>query len=413
MYWANEYSSIQINTSHPNIGWVENLKWELSQKFLNALNTEQSPIHLHDAPIQTMRKNPYDTRLVWIFWKAYSLWIKDSKLVIGIPSSAEIYGPQRDITRIWKEAREALFETNDSIDREGEIARILQPLNSAYALAKQVFEWKFRQIPDETWMKLKYFKHLKWAASNVISLSLEETDRHERPEIYVERIVIGFLHDIMEDIKISFKTLEETFWSRVALWVLAISKDPWEDFIPSKDTESLKVLGDYKWWFVYKDDEEYQKVVRKYKWIRNKSYFKHFVSFDAFKENMRILAHEQWMSIKENELDELALNSILSKFADRIDNLKTEWDPNNTNKVRRKVDETKKYFLPITKEVCSKAHDMMVEEIIKLEELLSWNQLFEERNGWDDFEKEKDSWKTSKKGNRIWHETGKKSPTES
>ena len=119
------------------------------------------------------------------------------------------------------------------------------------------------------------------------------------------------------------------------------------------------------------------------------------------------------MSIKENELDELALNSILSKFADRIDNLKTEWDPNNTNKVRRKVDETKKYFLPITKEVCSKAHDMMVEEIIKLEELLSWNQLFEERNGWDDFEKEKDSWKTSKKGNRIWHETGKKSPTES
>ncbi len=357
---------------------------ELTIAFQEKLQKVNWDLAIHNSPIQTKFKNPFKNTLVWILDEP-----RLENWVIHIDGKGEIYWPIRDITRIWKEARKSFFEVNDCPEREAEIARILQPLNSAYALAKQVFEWRFRQVLDKNGMKFKYFKHLKWAASNIIKLSLEEENRYEKPEIYVERVIIAFLHDIMEDIKISFQTLEETFGTRVALWVLAISKDPWEDFIPETDTESLETLEKYKRREIYKDDDEYQAVVTKYKSIRNESYFKHFTSFDAFKNNMRLLCEWKWLSITNEELEELARNSILSKFADRIDNLKTEWDPNNIIKVKRKIAETKKYFLPITEEVCEKAHDIMLKEIIKLEELLSWNEYLEISNGWDDFENEK------------------------
>jgi (p)ppGpp synthase/HD superfamily hydrolase len=55
------------------------------------------------------------------------------------------------------------------------------------------------------------------------------------------------------------------------------------------------------------------------------------------------------------------------KFADRIHNLSTQWNPSDTATVRRKVDETKEYFLDIAKETNSKAYHSLQSLILQLE----------------------------------------------
>jgi (p)ppGpp synthase/HD superfamily hydrolase len=66
-------------------------------------------------------------------------------------------------------------------------------------------------------------------------------------------------------------------------------------------------------------------------------------------------------------LEQITRNALDVKFADRIHNLTTEWDPNNLEKVKRKLEETKKYFLNIAKEVNQVAYDKIQSLVLVLE----------------------------------------------
>jgi (p)ppGpp synthase/HD superfamily hydrolase len=71
--------------------------------------------------------------------------------------------------------------------------------------------------------------------------------------------------------------------------------------------------------------------------------------------------------LSEKELIEITNNTLDVKFADRIHNLSTQWDPNDLETVRRKIEETKKYFLSIAKEISKEAFEKLKNEILILE----------------------------------------------
>jgi (p)ppGpp synthase/HD superfamily hydrolase len=79
------------------------------------------------------------------------------------------------------------------------------------------------------------------------------------------------------------------------------------------------------------------------------------------------LALEKRLDLDEKEIDELVVNVFDIKFADRIHNLSTQWDESNTEKVRRKIDETKEYFLNIAYEINPEAYKKLKTLILELE----------------------------------------------
>ena len=363
MSWYNNFTSSNAHF-HTKIGYEEvgtdTESCGLSEDFFQNLRTEILPLHIFDSPIKIRSKNPFTDMLVCILGEPVIEGFK-----IKIKWKYEIYSFQREITRIWKVARSAFFRENSDLIREVEIAKKLHTaLNLSYATAKQAFEKKFRNIPNHLWMYVKYFEHLKWAALTAIELSLNDPNIYENTDFYMDRIAIAFLHDILEDTHYDFHTLKVMFGEKVALAVLAISKDPWEDFIDYEESRyAAQILEDEKKGKISKDNDWYKKLKKKYKEPRNEKYFPHFTSFKTFKKHIIDIANEKWMSLKEKEINDIARNALISKFSDRIDNLRTEWNPNDTDKVERKVKETIKYFLPIAKEVCPEAYDMMIHEI--------------------------------------------------
>gem|GEM_PF-2537286 len=71
--------------------------------------------------------------------------------------------------------------------------------------------------------------------------------------------------------------------------------------------------------------------------------------------------------LTEEEIAEIAKNALYVKFADRIHNLSTQWDPNNIQQVIKKVNETKQYFLNIAKAINKDAYDAIQTLILQLE----------------------------------------------
>jgi hypothetical protein len=104
-----------------------------------------------------------------------------------------------------------------------------------------------------------------------------------------------------------------------------------------------------------------------YKNERNNDYFFHMQSFDSMFGHVKSIALKNRINLSEEELKEITKNTLDVKFADRIHNLKTQWNPDNIKKVLRKIKETKKYILPIAKETNPEAYKLLCEEIEKLE----------------------------------------------
>jgi (p)ppGpp synthase/HD superfamily hydrolase len=61
------------------------------------------------------------------------------------------------------------------------------------------------------------------------------------------------------------------------------------------------------------------------------------------------------------------MNALDVKFADRIHNLSTQWDPNNLEQVRKKITETKNFFLGIAQETNKEAYEQIKRLILTLE----------------------------------------------
>jgi (p)ppGpp synthase/HD superfamily hydrolase len=85
------------------------------------------------------------------------------------------------------------------------------------------------------------------------------------------------------------------------------------------------------------------------------------------KHHISSIAQKKGIKLSEEKLIEITINALDVKFADRIHNLTTQWDPNNLEQVKKKLEETKKYFYKIAQEINITAFNKMKKAILTLE----------------------------------------------
>jgi len=235
----------------------------------------------------------------------------------------------------------------DELDESNieEFKSFVSRFESVYKLMKDEFREKFR----DDWVR--YFEHLRAVVENVLELPNPNTDK----------VFISIMHDFKEDCKnVSFEFLERLVRNNYnnSIWIaLAIESISKEDFKKYLD-------------FEIKDENQREKQA---KILRNEEYFWHLKDFETFKEYIRNLVKQKYFEGKiekmltEEEIAEIAKNALYVKFADRIHNLSTQWDPNNIQQVIKKVNETKQYFLNIAKAINKDAYDAIQTLILQLE----------------------------------------------
>lgn len=227
---------------------------------------------------------------------------------------------------IYKDNLEKVSIDNLSYD----VMRIIE----AYNKMVKAFEWKYRKISGE-----RYFEHLREVANIILRM----------PKPNIDKIIIALYHDSIEDLeKYTFEVVKDETWSeKIAIAVEAISKKKWESY-SNNETE--------------------------WKRLRNEDYFWKLKSFDKMKWYVKLIAKKKSINLTDKELEEITLNIFYVKFADRIHNLRTQWCPNDINQVKKKIKETKEYFLINAKRINIKIYKKLFNEIVKLETELVYDK---------------------------------------
>lgn len=240
------------------------------------------------------------------------------------------------VDKILTSVKEKIFWNDLNNANIEEFKGFVRKFTSLYYLMKD----KFSEVERTSWER--YFEHLRVVVNNVLEL----------PNPNTQKVLIAIAHDSIEDTNKTFEWLAEDYWYGVALAVEAISKESWKKY------QNFDIT----------DDNEREREAKR---ERNEDYFWHLESFETFKEHINKLALEQNIVLSGEELDEITRNALDVKFADRIHNLTTQWDPNDLKQVRKKVDETKRYFLKIAHETCIEAYNKLQSLILILEVKLS------------------------------------------
>lgn len=267
------------------------------------------------------------------------------------PQNNTEYSPKRAIETLWKSARVAIYgpEIFEKA-REDKIAKQMQCINLAYALAKEHFEGKNRKTGE------RYFEHLREVTNIIISWEL-----WIKPTL--DQVVIAILHDIIEDTDIDKVTLLKLFWENVANAVEKLSKQKWQNYIVSPvDRElvaTIEAKRKDKKLYPLEDTQSWEEDNPWSFYLERSVYSRYY----EIKENAKNLCRHDYFS-QLNDLEDDILNI---KFADRLHNLRTQWDPENKDKVRRKIKETKDFILPVAKIRNIKAYNALLLEVEKLE----------------------------------------------
>ena len=255
------------------------------------------------------------------------------KDLYDLPSILEVYDSLEEkkwVEKLLDNVKKYVFYNNLNENNILEFKDFARKITGAYYNMK----YKFSEIFRDEWTR--YFEHLRAVANIVLEL--------ENPT--VEKVLIALFHDAIEDVDANFEAISYMSGDpKIALAVEAISKKPWEE---------------------YSDDKA------EWKTLRNKNYFGHLKSYESMKIYVTELALEKWLKLTGYEIKAVTQNIFDVKFADRIHNLSTQWDENNTDKVKRKVEETKKYFLDIALKVNPEAYNKLNTLILKLEIQLAW-----------------------------------------
>jgi (p)ppGpp synthase/HD superfamily hydrolase len=258
----------------------------------------------------------------------------------------------RHIDLLYNYIKDQLFWNSEL--SKNEIWKLMEPINSIYTSVKMKTFWTYRENNERVLL------HYRETAYIII-----DNFKH----LNLNKIQISLLHDLIEDTNISFQTINELYWTQIALWIEAISKKPIFNFIDNK-TEYKKIIDSWiidKHWDLTKKIKENilfkknklsylennaTKYFDKAKEKRKIEYFSRFKSKDSMKKYIIQISKENQINwVNNEELNQIVLDVFDVKFADRIHNLKTQWDPENIKKVRKKVKETQDYLLPIAKNI--------------------------------------------------------------
>jgi len=309
----------------------------------------------------------------------------------------------RKINAFWEDSYNAIKDTElNWEDKDGQntphITEFMQPINLAYAYAKDHFHYRDLRDTNE-----RYFEHLRRSWYNIIN----KTDNPTRL-----KIIVALLHDVIENTNdVTFFWLLELFHDKklakqVALAVMILSKDSLLKYIKKANNttdlntflkiqdysdQAVKIKGEWyailnKKWLLTREFKErkkrgelskqeeryyiqYQSLKKKYKQVSDDDYYSRFTSTTAMRKYATQLASKHDLHLKNQEIDELVEAALDAKDADRLDNLETEFESSN-NKIRRKLREYKKYFLPRIKKEKPKFLSYIEEVVKKLEEEL-------------------------------------------
>lgn len=288
--------------------------------------------------------------------KLYIVW-SDSKVQINEKfvrlNDETNFSKERRIEILYKAAEKKIYLDND-IEIDLIAKRTLRRINTAYALMKQEFEDKHR----DSWER--YFEHLREVTLIVIN-------ELENPN--VEKVLIAILHDSIEDIELTFNEIKRFFWIRVAIWVQAISKNPFEEYLTESERKKYEKAKEWIWISGQSKNIQYNETIKylekKWKELRNEDYFWHLESFEGMYKYITKIALDNWSNLSQEELLELTQNILDVKYADRIHNLRTQWNPNDIKTVERKIEETEKYLLKLAEKTNPLAFKKL-EEIINI-----------------------------------------------
>lgn len=236
------------------------------------------------------------------------------------------------VDKILNSVKEKIFANELNSENIDEFKKFVREFTSIYYLMKA----KFSEVERSTGER--YFEHLREVVNNVLNLPYPNTNK----------VLIAIAHDSIEDTNKTFEWLNEDFWFEIAIAVDAISKKPWQNYI-DESIENISVRN------------------KQAKKVRNAEYFWHLESFESFKNHVSNIAQSKNIILTEDQIIQITLDALDVKFADRIHNLSTQWDPNDLEQVRKKVDETKKYFLEIAKSTNTNAYTKLQSLILVLE----------------------------------------------
>lgn len=231
----------------------------------------------------------------------------------------------KSIDKYYDEIVEKIHHPKGYHKKDEHVKKDMYMFMSAYTLMKQAFDGIEREAEAEDWKKERYFSHL---------IGVMEIILRELPNPNIRRIVISLLHDVVEDIpEYTMDILKAIYGEYIAKWVACLSKRDWKEYLTK---EELKWLDGLEW----NEREQLKKI---WKERRDEDYFGH--------------------------LDELNDDYLACKVADRLHNLRTlQWLPEE--KVKRKIKETEKYFVHVTKERMPVAYELLAKEIKILKDWL-------------------------------------------
>lgn len=170
----------------------------------------------------------------------------------------------------------------------------------------------------------RYFDHLTGTTAILIS---------EFPTLTFHQVIAAYLHDIIEDTKITLATIENIFGKRVAMIVDAVSKKDDLYYLRPDEKAHYETLG---------TEEQHAYLESKHSIIkarRTEHYFGHMEDLDA--ETLQV------------------------KFADRIHNLR-DLPRCPIEKIREQIAETEKYLMPVAQQKNPTAYELMGKELEKL-----------------------------------------------
>ena len=256
------------------------------------------------------------------------------------------------VEKLLEKSKERIFWWDINDENIEVFKDFVNEFTSLYYMMKRKFKNVYRKID---WVR--YFEHLRAVVNNVLDLANPTVDK----------VMMAISHDAIEDTDINYDWLKISAWPKVAIWVQAISKGNWEDYLTEEEkNEKLGLEFDLwswgSWW--KKRLEEIEEIWKK---RRNDDYFSHLESLDNLSEHIKSIATTNWVILSKQELKELTQDVLDVKLADRIHNLSTQWNPKDLDTVERKVNETKRYFLDIAKEHNPKAYEKLKSLIFALE----------------------------------------------
>lgn len=257
----------------------------------------------------------------------------------------------------------------------------------------------------------RYFEHPVEVAKILQEINWQNT----------KSIIIALLHDVIEDTEIEHDILCELFGEKIADSVEKISKKPWSQYLDGaivEEKKSRSIRDTFKKWVkailwkefpVIIDIEHFDSLILNYENLiqntdRNTIHFYIVETEDSKKINQviercktickgmkkkmlltkKINGSPDFSHIKKEDkdiarelrdedyfwnMDQLDRDTLNVKFADRIHNLRTIYTLSKED-IKRKVKETKKYFLKVAKNRNPKAYELIIIELTKIQTYL-------------------------------------------